>query len=119
MTKGKIWFALAVLFAINLLNFYDRLIPGAVGEQIREEWGLSDSDLGWLGTAFIIVYALVGVPLGRWADRSKRTAHSHIGVTGWSILTAASGLAGNFWQMVCLRLTVGVGEGRVRRRPTR
>jgi MFS family permease len=110
MTKGKIWFALAILFAINLLNFYDRLIPGAVGEQIREEWGLSDSDLGWLGTAFIIVYALVGVPLGRWADRSKRTRILTIGVTGWSILTAASGLAGNFWQMVCLRLTVGVGE---------
>jgi MFS family permease len=110
MTKGNIWFALVVLFAINLLNFYDRLIPGAVGEQIRKEWDLSDSDLGWLGTAFIILYALIGVPLGRWADKSKRTRILTIGVTGWSILTAASGLATSFWQMVGLRLTVGVGE---------
>jgi MFS family permease len=110
MTKGKIWFALAVLFGINLLNFYDRLIPGAVGEEIRKEWSLSDTDLGWLATAFIILYALIGVPLGRWADRSKRTSILTIGVTGWSILTAASGLAQNFWQMAALRLSVGVGE---------
>jgi MFS family permease len=110
MTKGKIGFALTVLFAINLLNFYDRQIPGAVGEEIRKEWNLSDTDLGWLATAFIILYALVGVPLGRWADRSKRTRILTIGVTGWSILTAASGLAQNFWQMVALRLSVGVGE---------
>ncbi|HEV3138501.1 MAG TPA: MFS transporter [Pirellulales bacterium] len=110
MTKGKIWFALAVLFGINLLNFYDRLIPGAVGEEIRKEWGLSDTDLGWLATAFIILYALIGVPLGRWADKSKRTRILTIGVSTWSVLTAASGLAGNFWQMACLRLSVGVGE---------
>ncbi len=110
MTKGKIWFALVVLFSINLLNFYDRLIPGAVGTKISEEFGLSDTDLGMLATAFIILYALIGVPLGRWADKSKRTRILTIGVTSWSVLTAASGLAGNFWQLVCLRLSVGVGE---------
>ena len=77
MSKGKIWFALAVLFAINLMNFYDRLIIGAVGESIRKDWNLSDSDLGYLGTAFILLYAAVGVPLGRWADRCESLAHSH------------------------------------------
>ncbi|HEX3726404.1 MAG TPA: MFS transporter [Pirellulales bacterium] len=110
MSKGKIWFALAVLFAINLMNFYDRLIIGAVGEQIRKDWQLSDSDLGYLGTAFILLYAAVGVPLGRWADRGNRSRILTIGVTVWSVLTACSGMAQKFWQMVALRLTVGVGE---------
>ena len=96
MSKGKIWFALAVLFAINMMNFYDRLIIGAVGEVIRvqePEWHLSDTDLGYLGTAFILLYAAVGVPLGRWSDRGNRSRILTIGVTVWSILTALSGMA--------------------------
>ena len=97
MTKGKIWFALGVLFAINMLNFYDRLIIGAVGESIAVDWKLSDSQLGYLGTAFILLYAAVGVPLGRLSDRVNRSRILTIGVTVWSILTALSGMAQNFW----------------------
>jgi MFS family permease len=110
MSKGKTWFALGVLFAINMMNFYDRIIIGAVGESIAVEWKLGDTQLGYLGTAFILLYAAVGVPLGRWADRSNRSRILTIGVTAWSLLTALSGLAQNFWQMVVLRLSVGVGE---------
>ncbi|MEX0677363.1 MAG: MFS transporter [Pirellulales bacterium] len=110
MGKGKIWFALGVLFAINLLNFYDRLILGAVGEAVRKDWELTDKQLGWLGTAFILLYAAVGVPLGRWADRGNRSRILAGGVALWSLLTAASGMARNFWQMFGLRLAVGVGE---------
>ncbi len=113
MSKGKTWFALGVLFAINMMNFYDRLIIGAVGEVIRvqePEWHLSDTDLGYLGTAFILIYAAVGIPLGRWSDLGNRSRILAIGVTAWSVVTALSGLAQRFWQMVVLRLTVGIGE---------
>ncbi|HEU4939093.1 MAG TPA: hypothetical protein VFT39_21745 [Vicinamibacterales bacterium] len=58
-------YALTVLLAINLMNFFDRQILGAVGEQIRREWSLGDTALAALGTAFTLLYALVGVPLGR------------------------------------------------------
>lgn len=108
--KNKAMFALGVLFAINLMNFYDRLIIGAVGEAIAVEWNLGDSQLGYLGTAFILLYAAVGVPLGRWSDRGNRSRILTMGVTVWSVLTALSGFAQNFWQMVALRLSVGVGE---------
>ncbi len=103
-------FALAVLFAINLLNFFDRQILGAVGERIRREWGLGDTALGALGTAFTLLYAFVGVPLGRLADRASRKHILAVGVFTWSLLTAASGLARNFWELFVVRLGVGVGE---------
>ena len=45
-------YALFVLFGINVLNFYDRQILAAVTEPIRKEWGLNDSAMGLLGTAF-------------------------------------------------------------------
>jgi predicted MFS family arabinose efflux permease len=99
-----------VLFAINLMNFFDRQILGAVGEQIRREWGLGDTALGALGTAFTLLYAFVGVPFGRLADRTSRKHILAAGVFLWSLLTAASGLARNFWELFVVRLGVGVGE---------
>jgi MFS family permease len=98
------------LFAINAMNFFDRQILGAVGEPIRKEFGLSDASLGALGTAFTLLYAFVGVPLGRLADKSSRKGILSAGVFVWSLMTAASGVATNFWQIFLLRLGVGVGE---------
>jgi MFS family permease len=108
--RGKTIFALSVLFAINTMNFFDRQILGAIAEPIRREWGLSDSAMGALGTAFTLLYAVVGVPLGRLTDRSVRTRILAMGVFVWSLMTAASGVARNYLQLFLLRLGVGVGE---------
>src|SRR6266404_944219 len=108
--RSRVWFALSVLFAINTLNFYDRQILGAVGETVRNDWKLSDTALGSLGTAFTLLYAVVGVPLGRMTDRFSRRWILCAGVTVWSLLTAASGLAQNFNQLFAVRLGVGSGE---------
>ncbi len=104
------WFILVVLFLINTLNFFDRLLIGAVGEPIRREFGLSDSSLGLLSTAFTLVYAAAGIPLGRLADRFPRKNIVAAGVFVWSLFTAASGSARNYWQIFALRIGVGVGE---------
>ena len=99
-----------MLFFINLMNFFDRQILGAVGEDVRKEWALSDTALGLLGTAFTLLYAVVGVPLGRLADTKERKRILAAGVFVWSGLTALSGFARSFGQMVVARLGVGVGE---------
>jgi MFS family permease len=102
--------ALVVLFAINLLNFFDRNMFGAVAEPIRKEWALNDSQIGWLATAFILLYAVVGVPLGRLSDRWKRSRILGIGVAVWSLLTAASGMAWSYRALFAARVGVGMGE---------
>src|SRR5436190_20285384 len=104
MKSNRAWFALAVLFDIITMNFFDRQILGAVGEQIRKEWALSDTALGTLGTAFTVVYALIGLPLGGLADKFSRTRILGIGVFVWSLLTAASGMCRNFGQLFAARL---------------
>lgn len=102
--------ALALLFAINTMNFFDRQILGVVGETIRKEWALNDKAMGLLGTAFTLIYAAVGLPLGRMSDKAARTKVLAVGVTVWSLLTAASGLCTSFAQLFVARLGVGVGE---------
>jgi MFS family permease len=103
-------FALFVLFAINLLNFFDRQLLGALGEPIRKEFLLSDTALGLLGTVFTLMYAVVGLPLGRLSDNWYRTKLLAIGTALWSILTAATGMAQNYTQIFIARLGVGLGE---------
>ena len=103
-------FALFILFAINLLNFFDRQLLGALGEPIRHEFNLSDTALGFLGTIFTVIYALVGLPLGALSDKWYRNRLIAIGTALWSLLTAASGFAQNYAQIFIARLGVGVGE---------
>jgi MFS family permease len=103
-------YALAVLFAVNTLNFFDRQILGAVGQPIADEWELTDTQLGWLGTSFILLYAVVGLPFGYLADRANRARILAVGVFFWSLLTAASGFARGFGELFALRMGVGVGE---------
>ena len=110
LRKHHAGFALAVLFAVNLLNFFDRHLFGALVEPIRREWSLTDAQIGWLGTAFTLLYAVAGVPLGRLSDRWRRTWILSIGLAAWSLLTAASGLAWGYASFFATRLGVGIGE---------
>jgi MFS family permease len=108
--RSHAWFTLAVLFGINTMNFFDRNAPAAVQEKIRDEWQLTDTQLGWLGTAFILLYAVVGLPLGHLADVWRRKWLLAGGVALWSVLTAGGGLAWSFASLFAFRLGVGVGE---------
>lgn len=101
---------LAVLFLVNVLNFYDRQALGAVLEPLRREFHLSDAQLGAIPTAFIIVYALAGPPLGRLADRWSRKRLLAIGVSVWAGLTALGGAATGYAMLFATRMGVGVGE---------
>jgi predicted MFS family arabinose efflux permease len=109
-SSRSLWFTLLVLFGINTMNFYDRQVVGAVGEQVRNQWELSDTQLSALTTAFILLYAAVGLPLGRWADVGRRKLILAGGVLIWSLMTALSGLARDFLTLFACRLAVGVGE---------
>lgn len=102
--------SLAVLVAINILNFYDRQIAGAVVEPIRKEFLLTDTQVGWINTAFTVLYGLVGLPLGRLADRISRRKLLAAGILVWAALTASARWIFSYSFLVVARLGVGVGE---------
>src|SRR5215471_1563565 len=110
MNKRAGYGSLAVLVAVNVLNFYDRHVIGALTEPIRKEFGLSDSQVGLIGSAFIWLYALVGLPLGRIADSSSRKKLLAGGMLVWSALTGVAATATNFTMLLLSRLGFAVGE---------
>ena len=110
MLERKRAYTLAVLLAVNILNYFDRAILGAVMEPIRQEWSLSDGTLGALSTAFTLVYVLAVVPLGRLADKAVRTRILAAAIGVWTVFSTASGLAVTYWQLFLTRVGVGAGE---------
>jgi len=102
--------ALAVLFLVNVLNYYDRQTPAAILEPLRREFSLSDTQLGGLFTLFTVVFALAGLPLGRLADTRSRRGLLGCGIAVWTGLTGLAGLATSYTLLLGTRLGVGIGE---------
>lgn len=108
---GYSWYVLFTLVVVYILNFIDRQILSILAVDIKADLGLTDGQLGFLGgAAFAVFYALFGVPLGRLADRWHRVRLLTIGLALWSAMTAASGLARNYFTLSLARMGVGVGE---------
>jgi MFS family permease len=98
------------MFAINFLNYMDRWVASAASPLIQREFRLSDSLVGLLGSAFLLVYAFAAVPFGYWADRGVRKTVVGVGVAIWSVATLITGFARNFTQLFLSRSLLGIGE---------
>jgi len=102
---------LALLTLVYVVNFVDRQLVGIVGQPMKAELGLSDTQLGLLGgVAFALFYTVLGLPIARMADRRSRVGIVAISLALWSAMTALCGLAGGFGQLLVARIGVGVGE---------
>src|SRR4051794_12600117 len=104
-------YVLALLFAVTMFNYMDRMALAVLSPLIKRELQLSDAQLGVLvGIAFSVFYAICGIPIGRWADRGVRRDIIAIAVAVWSVMTALSGAAQSFWHLFLARVGVGAGE---------
>src|ERR1041385_3697318 len=110
MPRGYALYVLALLFGINFLNYMDRWVGSAVAPLIQAEFGLSDFNVGLLGSSFTLVYALGALPFGLWADRGMRKTVIGAGVAIWSAATLLTGFTTNFAQLFVTRAFLGIGE---------
>lgn len=110
LSAGYRAYALGLLAFINLLNYLDRNVIFALFDPIKRELALSDAQLGWLGSAYILVFSLAALPLGVLSDLRSRRAVIAAGVSVWSGFTVLSGLVRGFGQLFACRAAVGIGE---------
>ncbi len=104
-------FVLFMLTLVYVFNFVDRQLIVILQESIKKDLHLSDTQLGLLsGFTFAIFYVTLGIPIARFADKTNRKNTVAVSLGIWSVMTAFSGLARNFIQLLLARIGVGVGE---------
>ncbi len=104
-------YALGLLVVVYVFNFIDRSILGILVEPIKQDLGVSDTAMGFLGgIAFATFYTFLGIPIARMADKGSRRNVLAVCLALWSGATALCGLAQNFFHLLFARIGVAVGE---------
>lgn len=110
-SEGYAWFVVGILMIVYIFSFVDRQILGFLVGPIKEDLGISDTQISYLmGFSFALFYTVFGIPLGRLADSKSRRGIIAIGLAVWSFFTAGCGLARNYTMLLVMRMGVGVGE---------
>lgn len=104
------WYILFILTLVQIVNYIDRQIIPPLLKPIQDELSLSNTAVGFLGTAFMLVHSLAAIPLGVLADRVARRKIIAAGVGFWSLATAGAGFASSYSHLLLARGAVGVGE---------
>jgi predicted MFS family arabinose efflux permease len=102
---------LGLLLAAYTFNFIDRTIIATIGQAIKVDLKITDTQLGLLGgLSFAALYTVLGIPIARLAERRNRVTIISVALVVWSGFTVACGFAANFVSLLILRVGVGVGE---------
>jgi MFS family permease len=110
MTRPHALLGLALLTGLNLVNYLDRYVLASVVPPIKAELSLSDGEIGWLSSAFMIGYFATAPLFGYLGDRWPRKGLIFFGILFWSAGTILSGLAQDYWTLMACRVLVGLGE---------
>lgn len=109
--ERSVRYVLGLLFLVSVFNVCDRTIVSVLAEDIRRDLLLDDRQMGIvMGLAFSVTYLFAGIPIAFVADRHSRTFTVSIALFVWSAMTALTGLAQSYVQILLARMGVGVGE---------
>lgn len=109
ISRASASYALWLLTAINLVNYLTRNAIFALFDPVKRDLSLTDAHLGWLGSAYVLVFSVASLPAGVIGDLGSRRVVIATGVALWSAGTALSGLAQDFGWLLLARSLVGLG----------
>ena len=113
-------YVLILLMLVYTLNFIDRTLIAVVAQPIIESFQLTDAQWGLLyGPPFAIFYAVMGLPIALWADRSNRVHIISLCIVLWSIMTALCGVAIGFFTLLYSESASPLARPVAHRPPTR
>lgn len=111
VTPRQAYYALFVLWMVNLLANIDRFSVGLVMQKIKTDLMMTDTQVGLIsGIAFVVAYTVFGFPIARWLDHGVRRNIMAWSLGIWSLMAVAFGSASSFVQLVLARAGLGAGE---------
>lgn len=104
------WVILGLVFAVNLLNYFDRQTLSILKATLKIEIGLTDTHYSYIVTAFMLPYIVMYIVSGRLVDRFGSRGPMALFIAVWSVATALCGAVQNLWQLAGARMLLGAGE---------
>jgi MFS family permease len=105
------WYVVGVLMLAYISSFIDRQVLTLLVKPLKRDFGITDTQVGLLiGFSFAIFYTLLGIPIGRLADRKSRKSIILWGITIWSFMTVLCGITDTYGELFWARVGVGIGE---------
>ncbi len=108
-TRAYGWYALALLALLNLLSYVNRNVLFALVPPIELDLHLTDTHIGWIASAFVLLFSVAVFPFGVLSDLRSRRAVAAVGVVVWSAFAFLAGLSRGFWGLFLTRAVVGIG----------
>jgi predicted MFS family arabinose efflux permease len=107
----RAWGAVLLLMLVGILNIVDRFLPSILVEPIKRDLLLSDTAVGLInGFGFLVIYAVLGIPIARVSDRGSYGVVISVCITVWSLMTGLAGFVQTGWQLALTRMGVATGE---------
>ena len=109
------WILIFWMFLMSAIAYLDRVNISIAGHAIQGEYHLTDIQLGWVFSAFVLGYALFQAPGGRLADRFGPRWIITGGVIWWGVFTCLTasvpvGIASALAVLIAVRFLLGLGE---------
>jgi MFS family permease len=108
-TRGR-WYILLLISLMYLITYLDRVNISTAAPVISKEFGFDKITMGAIFSAFVWAYALFQVPGGWLGDRLGPRRILTAIVTYWSVMTAATAMAGSAVSFIVVRFLFGIGE---------
>ncbi|MEO6738967.1 MAG: MFS transporter, partial [Chthoniobacteraceae bacterium] len=100
----------AFMWVAYFLNYCDRQAAFSMFPALKSGLGMSDRQLGFVGAAFLWVYAF-GCPIaGQLGDRLSKRLLVVLSLIVWSVVTIATGFAASAAMLLTLRAVMGISE---------
>lgn len=109
-SKGYTNYVFSLLFLLYMFDYVDRMIVGSLFPFIKEDWGVTDAELGLLVSAVYWAIVALTFPISVLVDRWSRKRTIGVMATVWSLATAACAIVPGFGQLLITRTAIGVGE---------
>lgn len=104
------WWVVGMLWFICFFNYADREVISVTFPLLKEEFNFSKTELGWIKSSFMIVYALSAPFAGQVGDRVSRKLVILSGLYVWSAITGFTAFCKSYWQFLFVRASEGLGE---------
>jgi MFS family permease len=110
VSRAKAIFILIILTLLYMMAYMDRSVMTVVVEQLKADIGLTDGQIGFLQTTFMVGVGLMMMPCGVLVDRWSRRKAIGLMAIIWSIATFLTGLVSKFSGLVGARFLTSSGE---------